>query len=663
MLATTVGRQSVPERGDDPEAYATMTPRSPGRRIKRRLTDRPAPAPHASDDLQATFPHPPQSIDRPITVVPGVGRRIDRRLTHTPAQTANTSDDLKVSFPHPPQSRARLYDLGSLGLPSDVADLLAHAVRNHLEPIVHQTQVGLWESIRTFARFVLEDQQVQSVADLNTAMVGRYRLWIDRQRNKRAGTPWSQTTRAKKMVDLRTLMRTLKVVSPERLKGELVFPAFCYSDREPRLARCQLNKAQLESLTWCCRKEINEILERFETGQKILAGDKSTDCDPALYEVLEAIRELNMVGRPSEDAMSERGLTSKMLKRFGGLTHLRSYLSLTDETASPFYLFLLTALAGNIEPVLKLTRDCVSPDSIDEELDVIEWVKPRAGPAPGSIQQRFFKRDKRYSPPKLIKHLVNLTDPLVSRVPPRDQDKLFLCYRHKKGTFGLMSYVHMASQVKRFLLRAAQRIDTWNREYPGRRKTELPVFELRELRGAVAIQHFLAEDGDILSAQRVLNHRSPDTTDGYITGPLTRDLNWQIMASIQSELVDNLCNPPSESGPSSLPGGTASASFGNDCRNPLLPSLAGPQLCHRFQQCFDCRGLAIPIDAQHLARLLRAKVALEADRERLPTERWDLYYAGSYRKLVDEIEPLFPKELFPEARALMATLIPLPNLE
>jgi hypothetical protein len=67
----------------------------------------------------------------------------------------------------------------------------------------------------------------------------------------------------------------------------------------------------------------------------------------------------------------------------------------------------------------------------------------------------------------------------------------------------------------------------------------------------------------------------------------------------------------------------------------------------------------VPVDAEHLARVLQAKRHLEAARERIDPRRWELFYAPSYRVLVDDLLPDFPDTLGPTAAAIA---LHLPNL-
>lgn len=104
----------------------------------------------------------------------------------------------------------------------------------------------------------------------------------------------------------------------------------------------------------------------------------------------------------------------------------------------------------------------------------------------------------------------------------------------------------------------------------------------------------------------------------------------------------------------------ASALFGNDC---LAPESDAGRVCPKLGGCLVCPGLIVPLDADHLARILQARAHLEAARDRIDPQRWARFYAPSLRVLADNLLPDFPDELKPEAHRIAAVLPPLPDLE
>ena len=111
--------------------------------------------------------------------------------------------------------------------------------------------------------------------------------------------------------------------------------------------------------------------------------------------------------------------------------------------------------------------------------------------------------------------------------------------------------------------------------------------------------------------------------------PQVRDLNAAILTGALQRMVDRICGHTEKTAGrkgSENASEIASASFGNDCRGPIVPAMReGPRLCPQFQKCLDCPGLVIPIDVEHLALLLRANRAFESARKQLRPERWKLY--------------------------------------
>jgi hypothetical protein len=86
-------------------------------------------------------------------------------------------------------------------------------------------------------------------------------------------------------------------------------------------------------------------------------------------------------------------------------------------------------------------------------------------------------------------------------------------------------------------------------------------------------------------------------------------------------------------------------------------------MCPQFAACLTCPGLVIPVDAEHLARILQARCQLESARARIDPHRWQLLYAASHRVLTEDILPDFPIDLRPAAERLMLSLPLLPDLE
>jgi len=266
-----------------------------------------------------------------------------------------------------------------------------------------------------------------------------------------------------------------------------------------------------------------------------------------------------------------------------------------------------------------------------------------------------------------------MSAPLVSCAPPQHRDRLFIVKRlasgraRQGGSVALVDIWTLRSAIRRFRQRVNARIEAWNAAHADRPpRSPLPDFAPVFFRGSVATEHYKASGGDILVAQAVLNHADPVTTETYIKGPETRRLQHETIARLQTLMLawitgSKTATSEHAAGPAGAP---ATVLFSHDCLNPVLAAAASPtRLCPHYGGCFACPGLVIPVDSEHLARVLQAKRHLEAARARLDRARWELLYAPSHRILVNDVLPDFPDELYPVAQRLISDLPPLPDLE
>jgi hypothetical protein len=111
-------------------------------------------------------------------------------------------------------------------------------------------------------------------------------------------------------------------------------------------------------------------------------------------------------------------------------------------------------------------------------------------------------------------------------------------------------------------------------------------------------------------------------------------------------------------------GAPVTALFGHDCLRPTDGGHAHPgRVCPKLGGCLACPGLIVPIDPDHLARIVQATRHLEAARERTDPVRFGLFYAPSLQVLTQDLLPAFPPEMMPDAERLMCALPSLPDLE
>ena len=596
--------------------------------------------------------------------------RMPRRLsTAQPERTTNDGGAHEgdiVTFPTRDGDQQRKFDLGKLGLPSDIRDVFRHAITHHPSPLAHDTQEQYWYCIETFAQFAGETG-IRTAQDLTTLMVNRYITWLKDQRNKRNGRPWTSITQGKRLITLRELIRTVKTNRPELLPAEILFPRIAYpGGTPPTNQRQHLTGPQFTSLIWACQQEIRENTRRLEEGREIMSG-KRPEPLKGLKDALLVTEDLAHNSFPSTRNIAKADVSYSLLRQVGYAEGLRSYVTATPRTLAPLIVSIMAQLGGNVDAIRNLTVDCMSVDKIDEKFALIEWDKPRAGPAPNGTQRKWRDRTKRYGAPSLITLALKMTESLRPLTNGDDSNRIFICTAvsgHSPGT-RVIAYAMLQRAARSFLEDARARISEWNKEHPEQMREQIPEFDLREIRSSVGLEHYLASGGDIRSAQQALNHRNVSTTIGYVAGPVARDRNVQILAEIQRQLIEdalstNAAERQSQPDDADTTEHTAAPAFSHGCR---APAHARGALCSHFQQCLDCPGLVIPKTARHLAKLLKAKEAFEDAKARLHPKRWDWLYARSYTTLTQRILPQFPDDMRDEALELMSTLPPLPDLE
>ena len=597
--------------------------------------------------------------------------RIDRRLPAATPIILDRSADTIVVFRDGWGDVTKRYDPGTLGLPLDVAMLLADAFRHHHAASSHDTQRHCWMALRSFARFVAEDGQVLSADDLTTAMVGRYIAWLDRQVAGQTNKPWSKSSRANALMQLRQMIDWTKRRHPSRLPARIDFPWRVWPNRNAE-PRTRLSGDDLQTILRACYEEIDEAGDRFEAGQNILGTSGPVDgVDPELCDLVRVLARVNDGVLPSRTLAIRSHVNISAVNRHGGLRHLGGYLHLTGETVVAFFIALSIQTAGNPDALRLITRDCRVAHPLDEHHIIVEWAKPRAGAKVKRAQRRSFDCRRRYAAPNLIDRLLAMTAPLVSRASRQDRNRLFLVKSEKKDAVTLIAEATLSHALKPFIKRSNARIAIWNKAAPERARQLLPDFAAVLLRGSVATEYYKASGGDIVATQDVLNHARADTTELYIKGPQTRRIQHETIARLQGLMLGWIVGAKVDSKDQAQRDRIALASdatvpFSHDCLNPAggtAPGSIAGRVCRHFGGCLRCPGLVVPIDAEHMARILQAIGELERARERIDPRRFELLYAPSLRILVDDILPDFPETLRGDAELRVLALPLLPALE
>jgi hypothetical protein len=556
--------------------------------------------------------------------MPGNRARIDRRLTVGPVTATEQSVNGVVVFRDGWGEVAKCYDIASLVLPPDVTALLADAFIHHHAASTPETHRHCWHALRVFARFATQEGGVRSSHDLTTALIGRYIDWLDRQQGK-TGAAWSASSRANMLMQLRQLIGWTKRCHPSRLPGRIDFPYRVYPYRNVE-SRPRLNAGQLQVILRACYEEIDEAWERFEAGRTILASSGAVDgFGPELCGLIRDIAKIDGGVLPPQRQLVAHGIGMARISRQGGVRHLGSFLHLTGETLVPFFIAMAIQLASNSDALRRLTRDCQALHPLDENRVIIDWAKPRAGAKVKRAQRRSFDRRRRYAVPNLIDQVLAMTAPLAAQAKPQDRNCLFLVKSEKTRSVVLIPQDTLIKGVKSFIGRSNARITIWNKAAPERPRALVPDFAVAFLRGSVATEHYTASGGDIRAAQEVLNHARVDTTEIYIKGPEMRRVQRETIARLQDLMIGWIMGQDRAAGDQAgaektALGAAATAPFGHVCLNPLAgvaPGAAVGRVCPHFGGCLRCPGLVIPVDVEHMARLLQAKDELERARDRL----------------------------------------------
>lgn len=549
------------------------------------------------------------------------------------------------------------FDMAASGLPSPLIGPFAGAFRAYFASASPAYRDTCWKALRIFARFLASLGRPVSADDLGAGLVGGYIAWLDAQRAT-CGEPWSLATRHKRYLPVKLLLGWM--VAAEHIPP-VDFPENPFPGRHAARSQVRLPQAQLKSILTACYREIDAAWARFEEGQRLLAQPETVSDHGAL---------LHDLCRQGDGIMPRwRGANriDRRVQIYGGALEVAGYLHLTVATLVPFFVAIAIQTAANPDALRHIDRDCLVPHPLDPNRVMIEWAKPRAGHSMRRAQRRSFDRRRPYAAPNLIEKLLKMTAPLVAHARPGNRDRLFLVRGYGGRGVAPIAHQTLTNGIRAFIARANMHIAAANAVNP---QTLLPSFTAKQFRGSVATRHYAASGGDIRAAQAILNHARADTTDLYVRGPEAMRIQDETIARLQAMMVAWVTGDPRKDDRTEAGAGIASGrdahAVGHICANPLAgaaPSASSGHLCPAFLGCLACPGLVIPIDAEHLARVLQLKSALEEARARIDAHRWRLLYGSSHRILTEDILPDFPENLHDPARRLIALLPPLAELE
>lgn len=593
--------------------------------------------------------------------------RINRRLAPIEEAVQLVAAPARVIFNDAWGNIEQTFDTAELaGMPSDLAAVLVLTFHVHDLAGAQRTRKARWHALRELAEFLRDHRDVETARDLDDVALRRFISWMA-DRNDRTRGP---QTLAGQVSLLRPLIERAAHDNPGIFGDLVTIPAYLFPNaHKHRQPKRRLSSQDMKAILAACYREIDDAWETFQHGQAIT---ELMEPPPPILRGIGMDRLIWLHHRagggiaPTVEQMGAHGLNKGTLHLYGRQRGFARHFHLVTETLVPFYLALAIQTAANPDPLRLIRRDCLVPHPLEEERVFVEWLKPKTGGWVQRMQRRSFDRRRSRSAPRLIEMLLEMTAPLLPHVSEPDRDRLFLIRRMgsspargHRHLAGVIAWDALKYAIERFIVQSNERIAAWNAAHAERPWREVPDFSAGLFRGSVATAHYEASEGDILAPKAVLNHTSVATTSAYIEGPAAARIERDTIARLQ-ELMLAWVAPKAKAASAVGEDRGATALFGNECLSPVSDT---GRVCSKLGGCLVCPGLVVPLDAEHLARILQACAHLEAGRERIDPQRWARFYAPSLRALTDDLLPDFPEALLPEARRIAADLPPLPELE
>lgn len=540
-----------------------------------------------------------------------------------------------------------MLDFRTLQLPHDVASALSDAFWHRIGAGPLQTTLDHWGRIRFFGQFNQQTHAVRSLADLQGDILVRYIEWLNVQRTAR-GTPLGKATRSSTYSSLQKLLQWLVRCRPALL-GPIAWPvnSFPWRNRDT-CRRSTILASELRAILKACENDITRVRLMREEGRQLRASARATGATykstpGALLDFIDT--EFGGVLPPTPILFRTHHHFLTYLFKHGGVDVIEPYLYPNADGLLPYYLAIVLHTAGNSQAIAALSVDCLQPIPLLEDREMLVWEKRRAS----RVQRRSFRRSDPFEPPALVRDILEWSRPLRARVPPPQQDRLFLL----KTRFGptAATRVKFAPALRRFIAAHA-----------------LSPFTFSSIRPSV-LTALYRSSGDLRAVKEMANHVSLSTTVGYVQGPEAASQNNLRIAALQSALLGHI-EPPADLPPSApatptldAPAlGAAVSMFGFSCKDPfsgVAPGTHRGSLCTNFLACLTCPNAVIPTDAPTLARLLQARDHLQAAATHIHPARWAAIYAPQVRILEEDLIPRFPARERPEAERLRAALSPL----
>jgi hypothetical protein len=311
---------------------------------------------------------------------------------------------------------------------------------------------------------------------------------------------------------------------------------------------------------------------------------------------------------------------------------LAHYCYATSEALIPIIFLIVHRLAGNVESVVALRRDCLRemPDPIYGSRFLVTMEKRRAN---RDLHYRLLDSN-RFSVPSLIRMALTLTEPLVPLATPEHRHLLFLAPSHHRDVTSMHSIARMFPAYL-----AAAKIS--------------PGFTLQSLRPTRIVKTY-TDTGDPFRARHEAKHANLSQTMEYLRRHEVEQFDESIIADTQGEMFERKAShdasAPNELRDASLPSHT--------CLDPAHPEHAEIEngLCMNLLWPLNDRHFVMPLEPRPVAFLLRDYAALKEARRNIPADRFDALYRPKMLLIEQQYLPQLSSSLTDAATALISSL-------
>ncbi|MBN3816754.1 hypothetical protein G3N57_09095 [Paraburkholderia sp. Se-20369] len=537
------------------------------------------------------------------------------------------------------------FDLSELDLAPQIGNMLLRALAAEYGHTALSSQKRAFHAVRQFVLF-LQDRRFQYLIPLPLTISLDFHKWLMLR-------PIKSSSKQSIENNVKAMLRWCGRNTTGLIDKNTVFdtPGFV---RSPRSRTCTPSPAVAKAVLQVCYREIEVIERRLAYGRTLLDGgyEKSEKNDLLAF----AIKDLLAAGNgciPTQREIGHIGVNlTRRVAACGGLTIIRSFLSLMVRDILPFYLAIVIQTAGNPEGIRLLKVHCITQHPLRDDIEFLSWSKPRSA----RDQRVDFPVKKEWSAPNIVRRLMALNANLRSLAKKDLQDYVFISSECKLRDVNLLCVQSLHNYLDEFI-----------------EKNNFPNFDFKSWRPTIAREYRNAS-GSLESARHRLNHQSVSTTANYVAREKFDAESYKAIAEFQGSLVRTEERHESNS---SLHN-TASNSlnrpyetvFGFACRDPYsgLDGISPVgELCLSFTRCCSCPGALIPVDSPKvISRILSAKLALEYARRQSLVQGWNdrfvNLYADTLRIIEDAIVPLISEDVMRKALEIVDHCF-IPNLE